>query len=140
MTTGFKTLEVMAQVRRIKAQLEGVAAKCERPVIDALITQAALVASEIKALAPIDQTSKTLKDSVRVEEGKSTGKRAYVVKIKAGDTVTNAGGYNYARAVEFGTQKSPAHPFFFPIWRARRKGVRQVIRKAIKLAVRDVFK
>lgn len=135
-------LSVMQQVKRINKQLSATAEKCSGPVGDTLLTQAALVASEIRGMAPIDPTSKTpgaLRDSVRVEEGGPTSKKAFTAKIKAGNAITNASGYNYARAVEFGTVAMPAQPFFFPIWRARKKAVKAVVRKAIKQAVRGVF-
>jgi HK97 gp10 family phage protein len=138
-----RTFEVMAQIRRINKQLNDVAAKCEGPVGDTLLTQASLVASEIRSVAPVDDHSPTpgaLKASVRVEQGSPTPKKSIVVKIKAGGRGTDESGYDYARANEFGTQKMPAQPFFFPIWRARRKDVRAVIRKKIKIAVKDVFK
>lgn len=139
-----KYLDVMTQVRRINQQLNTVAAKCEGPVEDTLVTQASLVASEIKSLAAVDPTSDTpgeLKASVRLERGQPTAKKAFVIKIKAGGQKTAPdGGYDHARANEFGTQKMAAQPFFFPPWRARRKDVRTAVRKAIGPAVRDVFK
>lgn len=143
-----QNLEIMQQVARINRELEGVVAKCQGPIEQTMQTQAALVASEIKSVAPVDETSKTpgaLKDSVRLEEGSATAKRAFVLKIKAGGTKTRktskAGNtYDFARAVEFSTQDMPARPFFFPIWRARRKEVRLAVKKAIKTAVKDVFK
>jgi HK97 gp10 family phage protein len=143
-----KNLSVALQVARIKRQLESVVVKAGEPVKDTLHIQASLVAAEIKSVAPVDPDSETpgaLRDSVRVEEGQPTAKKAYVVKIKAGNTRTKKAGkggkaFDYGRAVEFGTQDAPPHSFFFPIWRARRKGVRAVVRKAIKNAVKDVFK
>lgn len=143
-----KNLDIMSQVRRINAQLNTVAEKCQIPVGQTLLTQAALIASEIKSVAPVDPESDTpgaLKDSVRVEEGTPTAKKAIVVRIKAGGDATkrsSEGGkpYDYGRAVEFGTEKNPPHPFFFAIWRARKKDVRAAVRKVIRPAVKDVFK
>lgn len=50
-----------------------------------------------------------------------------------------AGGKNafYARFVEFGTVKMPPRPFFFPVWRARRKKVQAGIRRAMKRAIQS---
>lgn len=142
-----KQLDVLLQVRRINKQLNSVAALCERPIEDTLLTQASLVATEQKSLAPVDPLSDTpgaLKASVRVERGKPTAKRAFVVKIKAGGETTRKDGvskpYDYGRAVEFGTTDMKPRPFFFPIWRARRKEVRAAVRSAIKRAVKNVFK
>jgi HK97 gp10 family phage protein len=143
-----RNLDIMAQVRRINRQLNNTVELCSGPIEQTLLTQASLVASEQKSLAPVDISSKTpgaLKDSVRVERGRATEKKAIVIKIKAGGAKTKkegAGGkaYDYGRAVEFGTKDMPAHPFFFPIWRARRKEVRAAVRKAVKQAVLKVFK
>ena len=41
----------------------------------------------------------------------------------------------YARFVEFGTVKMPAHPFFFPVWRARKRRTRGRITRAINRAI-----
>ncbi len=43
----------------------------------------------------------------------------------------------YARFLEFGTQKMTARPFFYPVWRARRKRVRARITRAISKGIRD---
>lgn len=137
-----KNLEVMTQVRRIKKALNGVVDKARGPIGDVLLTQAALIASEQRSLVAVgdDANAGALKESIRVEEGKETAKKAVVVNIKAGGPTTTKGGYDYARAVEFGTQDVPAQPFFFPVWRARRKDVRKVTKKAVKQVVRSVFK
>lgn len=141
-----KHLSVSRQIQRINKGLNGVVSLTSDAVKDTLFTQAALVASEIRSVAPVGPDSDNpgaLRDSVRVEEGSATGKKAAVVKIKAGGIKTTDGGskpFDYARAIEFGTEKMAAKPFFFPIWRARRKGVRAVVRRAIKSAVRGVFK
>lgn len=142
-----KQLLVASTIKRIAKELNGVVQKSRDAVADTLFTQAALLASEIRSVAPVDPTSETpgaLKASVRVEEGKPTPNKAIVVAVKAGNATTkkdSAGGaYDYGRAVEFGTQNMPAQPFFFPIYRARRKGIRQAVKKKIKGAVKDTFK
>lgn len=43
----------------------------------------------------------------------------------------------YARFQEFGTQDMPANPFFYPVWRVRRKNVRSRISRAISKAIRE---
>ena len=42
----------------------------------------------------------------------------------------------YARFQEFGTVKMPAHPFFFPVWRARKRRTRGRITRAISKAMK----
>lgn len=139
-----KNLLVASTIRRIGRQLNGVVEKTRDRVADTLVTQAAILASEIRSVAPVDPTSDTpgvLRASVRIEEGVPTAKKAVVIKVKAGGpSTTDQTGYDHARGVEFGTQDAPAYPFFFPIYRARRKGIRQATKKAIKGAVKDTFK
>lgn len=143
----YKYASVMAQVRRINRELESVVDACQGPVGDTLFTQASLVASEIRSVAPVSHDSEPgqLRDSVRVERGNPTAKRAIVVKVKAGGTKTQKTSksgvtYDYARAIEFGSRDNPAHPFFFPIWRARRKDVHAAVKASVRKAVRGVFK
>ncbi|AVO36599.1 HK97-gp10 family putative phage morphogenesis protein [Pukyongiella litopenaei] len=49
-----------------------------------------------------------------------------------------AGGGNafYAKFHEFGTVNMPAHPFFFPVWRARSKRVKGRVSRAISQAIK----
>lgn len=43
----------------------------------------------------------------------------------------------YAKFQEFGTVNMPANPFFFPVWRARRRRVKSRISRAISKAVKE---
>ena len=55
-----------------------------------------------------------------------------------------AGGKNgdgdafYARFQEFGTVKMPANPFFYPVWRARRRSIKGRITRAINKAIKGL--
>jgi hypothetical protein len=139
---------VLQQVARINQNFRRVVDECEAAVYETLLTQAALVATEIRGLAPVDETAETpgaLRESVRLEEGtRRDGRKA--VLIKAGGELTRKptangkGFYDYARAVVFGTVNQPAFDFFFAPWRARKKDVRTAIRKSIKDSVRKAFK
>jgi HK97 gp10 family phage protein len=139
-----KNLSVAAQVRRINRDLLKVADLCETEILETEGYIAVAIASEIKSLAPVDDGSDTpgaLKESVRVEAGEKKGRK--VVLIKAGGTATKDNGkrpYDHARANEFGTEKMKAQPFFFPVWRARRKEARKIIKAAVKRAVCKVSK
>lgn len=136
--------EIMQAVRLVKKRLAAVTTAVQDEVVGTMVTQASLIAAEIKSIAPVDAESESpgaLKDSVRVIEGKRTAKKAFSVQIAVGNLNTKDGkaGFNYPRGVEFGTQKTPAHPFFWPIWRLRRKGPRVAIRKSAVKAVKRVF-
>jgi HK97 gp10 family phage protein len=148
MAFGIKNATIAYQVARINARLNQTTDLCAGPVEETMLTQAALIATEQKSLAPIDPDSEmpgALKESVRVEKGTPKPKKAIVINIKAGGAKTRKQGkaakpYDYGRAVEFGTQDMKAQPFFFPIWRARKKDARAAVRKAVKQAVSQVFK
>ncbi|MFY0619322.1 HK97-gp10 family putative phage morphogenesis protein [Shimia sp.] len=43
----------------------------------------------------------------------------------------------YAWFQEFGTLEMPANPFFFPVWRARRKNVKSRLSRAMSKAIRE---
>lgn len=43
----------------------------------------------------------------------------------------------YARFQEFGTAKMAANPFFYPVWRARRRWARGKITRAINKALKE---
>lgn len=66
--------------------------------------------------------------------GKVGGKEYSSLKI----TIYAGGGDAfYAKFHEFGTVKMPANPFFFPVWRARRKRVKGRISRAISKAIKE---
>lgn len=43
----------------------------------------------------------------------------------------------YARFQEFGTRKMPANPFFFPVWRVRKRRVKSAITREINKAIKN---
>lgn len=45
--------------------------------------------------------------------------------------------HDYAKYQEFGTVKMPANPFFYPVWRARRRRVKVRISRAISKAIKE---
>lgn len=140
--------EMLRQMARINAMLLDLPETFSEPIKGTVTTQAALIASEIKSVAPVDEASATpgaVKESVRVEEAPPKDGKFFRIFIKAGGKLTlkqgkNGKSYDYVRGLEFSTQEQPAHPFFFPIWRARRKDVRAAVRKAIKAAAKDLMK
>lgn len=142
-----KELEVMYQVNRIKRNLNKIVDKVSGPVKETMISQAGLIAGEMKRVVSVgtsqDERAGSLRDSIRVEEGEGNSKQAIVVKIKAGGRKTINDGeshaYDYARANEFGTTEMHARPFFYPTYNARKKDARTAIRKRIKEEVFKVF-
>lgn len=100
------------------------------------------VAAAMRYLAPRDEGA--LVGSIRVEDAGSIatrrGVRGFIgVVVKAGDTstlaITASGGrFQNAKLQEFGTQKMPANPYFYPAWRANRRRVRSGISRAVRKA------
>lgn len=45
----------------------------------------------------------------------------------------------YARFHEFGTVKMPAHPFFFPTWKAKKEAFRKQIRARVRAAIKEAW-
>jgi HK97 gp10 family phage protein len=77
-----------------------------------------------------------LAQSIRKEPGKTPT----VVKVVAGGAATTERGrhgrpYDYARAVEFGTVKMPAEPFFFSTYRRKKAAAKQAMRQTIIAAI-----
>ena len=99
------------------------------------------------AVAELDTTSTTLVTMMKnvVKHGptgnlansirKEPGKTPTVVRVMAGGESTTIGragkAYDYARAVEFGTTRMTAEPFFFPTFRLMRKRMRSSMRRKI---------
>jgi HK97 gp10 family phage protein len=72
---------------------------------------------------------------------KEPGSRPTVVRVMAGGTSTTRQGgngkpYDYARAVEFGTVKMSAEPFFFPTFRLMRKRMRSSMKRKITKTIK----
>ena len=72
---------------------------------------------------------------------KQPGAKPTIVRVMAGgaSTTRQGGGgkpYDYARAVEFGTTRMAAEPFFFPTFRLMRKTMRTSMRSKISKTIK----
>ncbi len=101
---------------------------------EALLASLAL-SEAIRQRAPADEGA--LRASVRVERGR----RGDRFLVKAGGPKTTrpvrkgqSATYDYANAVEFGTKKKSAQPFFYPTWRAAKKQIRAGLNHEIRKA------
>jgi HK97 gp10 family phage protein len=88
--------------------------------------------ADIKAAAPVK--SGALRDSVRVRRGRNT--LEYFVEAGGSNTMgeirTGSGvSYDYSLAVEFGTKKMEAQPFFYSTYREKRDAMREEIAQAV---------
>lgn len=103
--------------------------------IGELDSQADTLVTMMKAVAKHGPTGH-LAGSIR----KQPGGKPTVVRVMAGGAATTVGSggkkYDYARAVEFGTTKMPAQPFFFPTFRLMRKRMRSAMRRKISKTIK----
>lgn len=113
---------------------------------DAMAKQADDIVQFMKSL--VNTESGDLRDSIGWTWGRKVPKGATVVaavkQALGGDLIITiyAGSEKayYARWVEFGTQKTRAHPFFYVAWRARRRKTRRAINKAVRDSAKRVAK
>lgn len=72
---------------------------------------------------------------------KESTRRPTIVRVRAGGATTmvttEQRPYDYARAVEFGTQKMSAEPFFFPTYRLMKKSMRAAMRRKITADIKQ---
>lgn len=95
-------------------------------------------------LVPVDKGD--LRDSIGWTWGKAPKGALTLGKVAesslAGDlTITIYAGNSeafYARFVEFGTQKMPAQPYFYPAYRATKKRAKGRVRRSITKAAKQV--
>lgn len=142
----------------LQAYLRSMPAKLRRQISRDLERIAEGLADDIRNAAPEGETGR-LKQSVRSRRGRhdleyyveaggdlttkyykrSAGYRREVIidgRDNRGIARGNAGvSYDYALAAEFGTEKQPAQPFFWPTYRARRDEIRQQIEEALAKAL-----
>lgn len=71
-----------------------------------------------------------------IRSGKNKGDQYATLRIKIYAGSKDA---YYARFQEFGTKNMPAHPFFYPAWKAKRAEFRKLIRDRVRAAIRKEF-
>lgn len=130
-------LKSAASIERLKKRLAKVPQQVRAAAAAEALLQARALGQAIQRVAPKDEGM--LRESVRIEGGRF-GDRFYV---KAGGPKTTrpvregvSATYDYALAVELGTQKMKAEPFFYPTYRTNRKQMRRSIEKVILKAAK----
>lgn len=101
-----------------------------------LDSQAASLVQMMRSVVVHGPTS-NLANSIRKEPGKK--QTAVVIKAGGASTTTKVAGgkpYDYARAVEFGTEHVSAQPFFFPTFRLMRKKMRSAMSRKITKTIK----
>lgn len=128
----------VSSVARFKAMTKALQEEVRRETISDLNAAADGLVVTMRAAAPLGPTG-NLRQSIRKEPGKGdmrvrvvAGGPLTTVEVRRGSGVR----YDYARAVEFGTQGAPAHPFFWSTWRSGRKKIRSKIKRKIAASVK----
>ena len=128
-----------ASLKRWERRLLRLPAAVRKAASDQALKEAVGLATAIQYAAEADEGD--LKASVRVET--ANGARFLV---KAGGEKTTrpvrdgaSATYDYALANEFGTEKMPAQPFFYPPYRVRRAKIRKNIAAAAQAAAKAEF-
>lgn len=140
--------------KELYRSLKDKSAKLKRELAEVIKEEADQLAAEIKSEAPF--VTGKLRDSVVVKRGRNTLDLVVTaggdttttniqrtatyereVKTGSGDTQGIARGgssgvtYDYALAVEFGTSRQAAQPFFYSVYRRRREGINARIEQAV---------
>lgn len=152
--------ERINSVERFKRLTRELQLEVAREAIAELDAAADELVEQMQAVVPVGKTG-NLRKSIR----KATTDRPTRVKILAGGPLTTKefrkgaafardvvlgsgdtrgiakGGsgrlkYDYSRAIEFGTKDQPAHPFFWPSWRLRRKRIKSRMRRKITATIK----
>jgi HK97 gp10 family phage protein len=116
----------------LQSYFKNLSFKLKRELVTVIKEQADGLAEAIKAAAPV-KTGR-LRDSVKVRRGRNT---LELIVTAGGETTTTsergAGGqYDYSLAVEFGTSKLSAQPFFWTTYRAHRDEIARAINDAVE--------
>jgi HK97 gp10 family phage protein len=110
---------------------------------EALQQNAEEIVADMRKLAPVGETGDLL---VSIKWTWGDAPKGTMAIGTVGDTESSdlkitvyAGGNTafYARFQEFGTVNMTANPFFYPVWRARRKRVKSRLTRAINKAIKS---
>lgn len=129
-----------ASIARLRRRLAKVPLEVKAAAATEALLQARALGQAMQRVVPVEEGD--LRASIRIEIGRF-GDRFYV---KAGGPRTtkrlrdsakgNAPEYDYALAVELGTRKMRARPFFYPTYRTNRRAMKRAIQNAALKAAR----
>lgn len=125
---------------RLNNRLRAIPGQVKEAAVKAVVSQAKIMAKEMKEKAP--HVSGALRDSIVVtgpEEStppySQPGGEVVIPETTAAVTAGNKD-VRYAHLVEFGTKKSKEQPFFWPVVRERNPKATKAIKTAISRAVK----
>lgn len=112
---------------------------------DTLEQNANEIVADMKRFAPVrDEFGGTLRDSINWTWGDAPEGAMVIGTVGGKDYSTlritiYAGGADafYAVFQEFGTKDMPANPFFYPVWRTRKRRVKSRLTRNINKAIKE---
>ncbi len=121
-------------VERFKKLCDELKAEVHALAVAELNAQADSLVDLMQSVAPRGDTGELI-HSVRKIPGKSD---TQVRIVAGGKATTDSAGrpYDHARAIEFGTVNMPAHPFFFPSYRLRKKKMIASMKRKITASIK----
>ena len=134
---------MVAGLDRFNQRWGSIPGRVRRAVIKEMENQASEIVEEMWSRAPYGETGRlassigwTWGDAPKgtISIGKVGGKDYGTLRI----TIYAGGGDAfYAWFQEFGTVNMTANPFFFPVWRARRKKVKASMARALRKGIKE---
>jgi hypothetical protein len=121
-------------VKKFQRVLAVLPSHIQAPIRAEIFSEAAFLAEAMRIAVP--RKNNTLWQSIRVEPSA----RPMRALVRAGGRTTTGGSppYDYALAQEFGTEKTPARPYFWPTYRAKRKSIRRAVKVAATAAINQL--
>jgi len=126
------------QFQQLLDRLPPTVAKELEAQIDAEATK---LADAMRQAVPV--RSGALRQSIRIEHGRNKLRRV----VRAGGPLTtrearrgSGAAYDYALGAEWGNERVPAQPFFYSVWRGRRKRIRDAIVKRVIPALEKIIR
>jgi HK97 gp10 family phage protein len=114
---------------RLKAKARALRNNVAATVTPAVIKAAELIIGTQKRYCPVDDGD--LRDSIHWEKSQDSPNATQILIIAGGKPAP------HGRIIEFGIQRQPAQPFFFPGYRVERPRAKAIISKAVRIAVRN---
>lgn len=127
-------------IASITRRMRAVPEEMKRAAEAEIMRVAENMAADMRRDVPVDDGD--LLDTIKVVRLADEGGQI-AVRVQAGGERTTRriggrAGYDYAVGVEFGTQGTPARPFFWPNYRRHRRRIRASLSRAIRKAAIDL--
>lgn len=122
---------------RLRRKIRAIVPAVRRALIAQNTVNAAELVGTMKGFAPVDDGAlsasiqhQDMSDGSRISQTVTAGGATTTRPVREGQSAT----YDYANAAEYGTDKMPAHPFFWVAWRLKRRRFKARMSRAAKKA------